>query len=59
MKLFGSMKVIDNELTIGGIKCTDLAEQYGTPLYVYDEDLIRDTCRRYMKAFTAEGEIIE
>ena len=29
MKLFGSMKVIDNELTIGGIKCTDLAEQYG------------------------------
>ena len=58
MKLFGSMKVIDNELTIGGIKCTDLAEQYGTPLYVYDEDLIRDTCRRYMKAFTAEGEII-
>jgi len=49
------MKVIDNELTIGGIKCTDLAEQYGTPLYVYDEDLIRDTCRRYMKAFTAEG----
>ncbi len=55
MKLFGSMKVVDNELIIGGIKCSDLAKEYGTPLYVYDEDLIRDICKRYMKAFCGDN----
>lgn len=55
MKLFGSMKVVDNELTIGGVKCSDLAKEYGTPLYVYDEDLIRDICSRYMKSFCGEN----
>lgn len=38
-------------LEIGGCDCVQLAEQYGTPLYVYDEWLIREKCRRYMRAF--------
>ncbi|MBQ9937964.1 MAG: diaminopimelate decarboxylase [Oscillospiraceae bacterium] len=37
-------------LTIGGIDCTELAEKYGTPLYVMDEDLLRKNCRRYKSA---------
>ena len=37
-------------LTIGGIDCTELAAQYGTPLYVMDEDLLRQNCRRYYSA---------
>ena len=36
-------------LTIGGIDTTDLAAQYGTPLYVLDEDRIRARCRTYVE----------
>ncbi|NLK93578.1 MAG: diaminopimelate decarboxylase [Clostridiales bacterium] len=51
MKLFGTMKIQENELTIGGIKVTELAKKYGTPLYIMDEELIRSTCREYSKYF--------
>ncbi len=34
-------------LTIGGIDAVNLAKEYGTPLYVMDEDLIREHCRRF------------
>lgn len=34
-------------LTIGGVDTTALAEQYGTPLYVFDEEKIRESCRRF------------
>lgn len=55
MKFFGTADVIENELTIGGVKCTDLVKEYGTPLYVFDEKLIRDNCKRYINAFKAGG----
>lgn len=38
-------------LEIGGCSCVDLAKEFGTPLYVMDETLIRENCRRYKKAF--------
>ena len=38
------------ELTIGGISAVSLAEEFGTPLYVMDEDKIRDICRTYHDA---------
>ncbi len=34
-------------LTIGGIDTVELAQQYGTPLYVMDEQLIRKNLRRF------------
>ena len=34
-------------LTIGGCDTVELAAQYGTPLYVMDEDGIRAACRSY------------
>ena len=34
-------------LTIGGCDTVALAEQYGTPLYVMDEEGIRAACRSY------------
>jgi len=34
-------------LTIGGLDTVDLAEKYGTPLYVMDEDVIRRNMRAY------------
>ncbi len=36
-----------HHLTIGGIDTTHLAKEYGTPLYVLDEDTIRKNCRLY------------
>jgi diaminopimelate decarboxylase len=51
MKLLGSMEIIDNALYIGGISAAELAEQYKTPLYVMDEQLIRNQCKRYHDAF--------
>lgn len=34
-------------LTIAGVDAVSLAEKYGTPLYVMDEDLIREHCRSF------------
>ena len=34
-------------LTIGGADTVELAEQYGTPLYVMDEQTVRNACRRF------------
>lgn len=46
-------------LTIAGLDAVDLATQYGTPLYVMDEDLIREHCRSFMnsidKYYNGEG----
>jgi len=37
-------------LTIGGCDTVELAEKYGTPLYVFDETQIRQNCRDYVKS---------
>ncbi len=37
-------------LSIGGCDVADLAERYGTPAYIMDEDEIRGNCRVYNKA---------
>ena len=42
------------ELTIGGVAATQLAQQYGTPLYVYDVSQIRDAIRAYKSAFATQ-----
>ncbi len=54
MKLFGSMEVKSNTLYIGKISTIDLARKFGTPLYVIDEALVREQCKRYYKAFNVE-----
>ena len=43
-----SLKVNPNgNLEIGGCDCVALAQKYGTPLYVMDEEMIRKNCRTY------------
>lgn len=51
MKLHGTMEIKDNTLYIGGVSSLDLARQYDTPLYVFDEELIRRNSREYNKYF--------
>lgn len=41
----------DGQLLIGGCDVADLAAEYGTPLFVYDEDQLRARCREAVAAF--------
>lgn len=41
----------DGVVRIAGVKLTDLAEQYGTPLFIIDEDDFRGRCREIAAAF--------
>ena len=39
-----------DRLVVGGCNLSDLANRYGTPLYVLDEQTLRQTCRSYRDA---------
>ena len=43
----------DGRLAIGGCDAVELAGQFGTPLYVFDEAELRATMREYSEAFAA------
>ena len=45
------MKFIGDQIAIGNIPVTELAAEYGTPTYVYDEQKIRANYRRAYQAF--------
>lgn len=56
MYLHGTSKINDKgHLTIGGCDATELAREFGTPLYIMDEALIRQRCREYMEAMRSSG----
>src|SRR3954451_21701457 len=46
-------------LEVGGCDVVDLADEFGTPAYVYAEDDIRSRAREYMDAFGARTEHFE
>ncbi|MEM2978277.1 MAG: diaminopimelate decarboxylase [Candidatus Hadarchaeales archaeon] len=39
-------------LVCGGVDAVELCEEFGTPLYVMDEERMRDNYRRFLKAFS-------
>ncbi len=39
----------DGHLMLGGCDALELAKEFGTPLYVMEEDVIRGVCREYMR----------
>ena len=43
-------QIEDGELSIGGVRATELAEKFGTPLLVYCERTIRSQVRAYREA---------
>ncbi len=52
--LFGTQKIRDNgHLEVGGCDTVELARDFGTPLYVVDEEFLRDRMRAYLAAFSA------
>jgi diaminopimelate decarboxylase len=44
-------------LTLGGMDVRDLASRYGTPVFVTDEDDVRQRCREYISAFGDDGSV--
>ena len=56
MKLFGTMKINEKGiLSIGGCDTLKLAKDFNTPLYVIDEELVRQSCRLFRDAFSKSG----
>ncbi len=52
MKFHGTMRVNNRgHLEVGGCDTVDLAKQFGTPLYIFDETKLRQTCREYHNSF--------
>ncbi|HEX2314360.1 MAG TPA: diaminopimelate decarboxylase [Thermomonospora sp.] len=39
------------DLEIGGVRLTELAHRYGTPVHVLDETEVRERCRAFRRAF--------
>ena len=40
-------------LTLGGCDAVELAGEFGTPLYVFDEETLRGQCRAFQEAFAS------
>lgn len=47
----------DGELVVGGVAVSELAKAHGTPLYVYDGALMRQTYRRLAQAVAGFAEV--
>ncbi|MER7949756.1 diaminopimelate decarboxylase [Streptomyces sp. NPDC096079] len=41
----------DGDLRVGGVSLAETAERFGTPVYVLDEEEVRQRCRTYRTAF--------
>ncbi len=53
-----NLQIKENVLYFGGRNTVELAEKYGTPIYVMDEQTIRENCRKYtisMKKYFGES----
>ena len=53
-----NVTIKNGELHLGGVAASALAKEYGTPLYVMEEDVIRRNMRAFrdsMKEFYGEG----
>ncbi len=50
------MKIKDGSIFIGKVPVRELAACYGTPVYVYDEQRIRENYRRILRAFKSRYE---
>ncbi len=58
--LFGTQRINEQgHLEIGGCDTLDLAAEFGTPLYVLDEALVRSTCNAYVTEFGKRLERVE
>lgn len=56
MYLHGTAKINEQgHLEVGGLDTIKLVEKYGTPLYIYDIELVRERARAFKKTFDELG----
>lgn len=55
MKLFGTMEIKGSELFIGNVSVAQLQKDFGTPLYIMDEEFIRQRCRMFFQNFKSDS----
>jgi diaminopimelate decarboxylase len=53
----GAGRRADGVLTLGGVDVRQLATEFGTPVYVCDEEDVRSRCRDYLEAFGPDGRV--
>ena len=61
MRYFGTMENNNGVLEIGGVSVKKLAEEYQTPLYIMDQQLIENNMKKYIENFKSskfETEIV-
>ena len=53
MRLLPRTAAVDSSgvLSIGGVTVADIAREFGTPTFIYDEQHLRDTCQEAVAAF--------
>ena len=51
--VFPDTTTVDSQgqLVIGGCNALDLVSQYGTPVYILDEQTLRARCRSFVQEF--------
>lgn len=54
MRLFGTMKNDAGVLNIGGMSIEKLAQEFKTPLYIMDCELIEENIRKFKKGFSSK-----
>lgn len=56
MDLYGTMRIGEGgRLEVGGCDTIELAKEFGTPLYIFDEECFRERCALYRDSFEAQG----
>ncbi|MEJ8554813.1 diaminopimelate decarboxylase [Tepidibacter sp. Z1-5] len=55
MELFGTMNINNRgNLEIGNCDAVNLVKEFGTPLYVVDEELVRNNCKLFNESFSVK-----
>jgi len=56
-----AMKIVNEagHLVVGGCDVVELAARHGTPMYLLDEEVVRDRCRQYHREFEARYPQVE
>ncbi|HEY5274384.1 MAG TPA: diaminopimelate decarboxylase [Acidimicrobiales bacterium] len=49
--LSDTASIMDGELAVGGVAVSDVAAEFGTPVFIYDEDHLRARAREAVAAF--------
>jgi diaminopimelate decarboxylase len=59
ISLFPRHSAVDTDgvLSIGGMRVVDVVNEYGTPVFIYDEQHLRETCKEAVAAFGADNVI--